>query len=81
MPAGLLASLRLPERVVNALAEAARDVGLIRFEVTRVREQTEPLDEVLRRWRVSSAVSRRGLTRLVRSSGRWRAKTPASTSQ
>ncbi len=44
---GLLASVRLPERVLNALVEAARDVGLIRSEVTRVREQTEPLEELL----------------------------------
>ncbi len=44
---GLLAPLRLPERVLNTLTGAARDVGLIRSEVTRVREQTEPLDGLL----------------------------------
>ncbi len=44
--AGLLAPLRLPERVIDALdslAEAAREVGPMRSELTRVREQTEPL--------------------------------------
>jgi predicted nuclease with TOPRIM domain len=44
--AGLLAPLRLPERVIEALeslAEAGREVGPMRKELTRVREQTEPL--------------------------------------
>ncbi|MDQ4071755.1 MAG: hypothetical protein M3088_02615 [Actinomycetota bacterium] len=43
---GLLAPLRLPERVVEvleSLAEAAREVRPMRAELTRVREQTEPL--------------------------------------
>ena len=42
----MLAPLRLPERVIDALdslAEAAREVGPMRSELTRVREQTEPL--------------------------------------
>jgi len=48
--AGLLAPLRLPERVMDALdslAEAAREVGPMRSELTRVREQTEPLAELM----------------------------------
>ena len=48
--AGLLAPLRLPERVIDALdslAEAAREVGPMRSELTRVREQTEPLAELM----------------------------------
>ena len=43
---GLLAPLRLPERVIDvleSLAEAAREVRPMRAELTRVREQTEPL--------------------------------------
>jgi hypothetical protein len=43
---GLLAPLRLPERVVEALESlpaAARELGQVRVELTRVREQTEPL--------------------------------------
>ncbi len=42
----LLAPLRIPDRVVGALGslgEAAREVGPMRAELTRVREQTEPL--------------------------------------
>jgi len=38
----LLAPLRLPERVLEALDE----LRAIRSELTRVREQTEPLDEL-----------------------------------
>jgi len=48
--AGLLAPLRLPERVIDALdslAEAARELGPMRSELTRVREQTEPLVEMM----------------------------------
>ena len=48
--AGLLAPLRLPERVMDALdslAEAAREVSPMRSELTRVREQTEPLAELM----------------------------------
>ena len=44
--AGLLAPLRLPERVgeaLESLAEAARELGAMRAELVRVREQTEPL--------------------------------------
>lgn len=40
--AGLLAPLRLPERVLAALDE----LRPLREELTRVREQTEPLDEL-----------------------------------
>lgn len=50
MLAGLLAPLRLPERVVDALeslAEAAREVSPMRSELTRVRKQTEPLTELM----------------------------------
>ena len=46
----MLAPLRLPERVIDALdslAEAAREVGPMRSELTRVREQTEPLAELM----------------------------------
>ncbi len=46
----LLAPLRLPERVLGALdglAESARELGPIRSELTRVREQTEPLGELI----------------------------------
>ncbi len=42
----LLAPLRLPGRALQtlgSLATAARDVATIRSELTRVREQTEPL--------------------------------------
>jgi len=41
--AGLLAPLRLPERVLEALDE----LRLMRSELTRVREQTEPLAELM----------------------------------
>jgi len=47
---GLLAPLRLPERVIDALdslAEAARELSPMRSELTRVREQTEPLPLLL----------------------------------
>ena len=50
MLAGLLAPLRLPERVIdtlNSLAEAARELSPMRVELTRVREQTEPLAELM----------------------------------
>ncbi len=46
---GLLAPLRLPERVLEALdglAESVRDLAPIRTELTRIREQTEPLAEL-----------------------------------
>lgn len=43
MLAGLLAPLRLPERVVEALEE----LRPMRLELTRVRRQTEPLAELL----------------------------------
>ncbi|MDQ3632134.1 MAG: hypothetical protein M3417_12860 [Actinomycetota bacterium] len=42
----LLAPLRLPERVLEALDELA-ELRSIRLELTRVREQTEPLGELL----------------------------------
>jgi len=41
--AGLLAPLRLPERVLQALDE----LRPMRFELTRVREQTKPLPDLL----------------------------------
>lgn len=44
--AGLLAPLRLPERVIEtleSLAKAARELGPMRAELTRVREHIEPL--------------------------------------
>ncbi len=47
---GLLAPLRLPERVIeglDSLVEAAQDLGPMRAELTRVREQVEPLGELL----------------------------------
>ena len=47
---GLLAPLRIPERVIEvleSLAEAAREVGPMRAELTRVREQTDPLAGLL----------------------------------
>ncbi len=47
---GLLAPLRLPERAMQALdslADAAKNLGPMRSELTRVREQTEPLAEVM----------------------------------
>ncbi len=50
MLAGLLAPLRLPERVIDALgslAEAALELSPMRSELTRVREQTEPLGELI----------------------------------
>lgn len=43
MLTGLLARLRLPERVFDALEE----LRTIRIELTRVRKQTEPLEELL----------------------------------
>jgi len=48
--AGLLAPLRLPERTLealDALVEAVGNLGPMRSELTRVREQTEPLDGLL----------------------------------
>ena len=50
MLAGLLAPLRLPERVIDlleSLAQAARELSPMRSELTRVREQTEPLTELM----------------------------------
>jgi len=50
MLAGLLAPLRLPERVIDALeslVEAARELSPMRSELTRVREQTEPLADLM----------------------------------
>lgn len=49
MLGGLLAPLRLPERVLEALdslVESARELGPMRSELTRVREQTEPLPQM-----------------------------------
>jgi len=46
----LLAPLRLPERVLealDALAESARELGPIRSELTRVGRQTEPLAKLI----------------------------------
>jgi len=48
--AGLLAPLRLPERTLDALdtlVEAVENLGPMRSELTRVREQTAPLGELL----------------------------------
>jgi len=48
--AGLLAPLRLPERTLEALdtlVEAVENLGPMRSELTRVREQTAPLGELL----------------------------------
>jgi len=48
--AGLLAPLRLPERTLealDALVEAVGNLGPMRSELTRVREQTEPLAGLL----------------------------------
>ncbi len=48
--AGLLAPLRLPERVIDALeslTEAARELSPMGSELTRIREQTEPLAELM----------------------------------
>jgi len=48
--AGLLAPLRLPERAIRALedlAEAAGNLGAMRDELRRVREQTTPLGDLL----------------------------------
>jgi len=50
MLAGLLAPLRLPERVIDALdslVDAVQELGPMRLELTRVREQTEPLAELM----------------------------------
>lgn len=50
MLAGLLAPLRLPERLIDALGslvEAGRELSLVRVELTRVREQTAPLAELM----------------------------------
>ena len=46
---GLFAALRLPERVIEALdsiVEAAQELGPMRGELTRVREQMEPLADL-----------------------------------
>ncbi len=48
--AGLLAPLRLPERTLEALdtlVEAVGNLGPMRSELARVREQTAPLGELL----------------------------------
>ena len=48
--AGLLAPLRLPERVIDALdslVDAVQELSPMRVELTRVREQTEPLAELM----------------------------------
>ncbi|MDQ3609276.1 MAG: hypothetical protein M3459_10295 [Actinomycetota bacterium] len=48
--AGLLAPLRLPERTLvalDALVDAVGNLGPMRSELTRVREQTEPLGELI----------------------------------
>ncbi len=50
MLSGLLAPLRLPERALealDALVEAVRELGPIHSELTRVREQTEPLADLM----------------------------------
>ncbi len=50
MLANLLAPLRLPERVLEALdrlVESTRELGPIRSELTHVREQTAPLAELV----------------------------------
>jgi len=47
---GLLAPLRLPVRVLEAVemaVDALADVSLIRSEVVRIRQQSESLDELL----------------------------------
>ena len=47
---GLLAPLRLTERVVRAIeagAEALDQIPTIRAEIVRIREHSEPLDELL----------------------------------
>ncbi len=47
---GLLAPLRLPERALaalEALAETAQNLGPMRSELTRVREQTKPLNKLM----------------------------------
>ena len=49
MWANLLAPWRLPEQALQALGElagSARELRAIRLELTRVREQTEPLAEM-----------------------------------
>ncbi len=49
MLGGLLAPLRLPERVLealDALVESTRELSPMRSELTRVREQTKPLAEM-----------------------------------
>ena len=50
MLAGLLAPLRLPERVIDALdslVDAVQELSPMRLELTRVRKQTEPLPELM----------------------------------
>ena len=50
MLAGLLAPLSLPERVIDALdslVDAVQELGPMRLELTRVREQTESLAELM----------------------------------
>lgn len=44
---GLLAPLRLPDRAVGAVVDLASDVAAISSELTRIREQTAPLTEML----------------------------------
>jgi len=48
--AGLLAPLRLPERVIDALdslVDAVQELSPMRLELTRVRKQTESLPELM----------------------------------
>ncbi len=50
MLAGLLAPLRLPERVIDALdslVDAVQELSPMRLELTRVRKQTESLPELM----------------------------------
>ncbi len=50
MLAGLLAPLRLPERVIDALdslVDAVQELSPVRLELTRVRKQTESLPELM----------------------------------
>ncbi len=44
---GLLAPLRVPERVLEALADAAGALREVRSELSAMREQTEPLGELV----------------------------------
>ena len=44
---GLLAPLRMPERALEAIADAAGAIREVRSELTAMREQTEPLGELV----------------------------------